>query len=437
LATVLGAGSVSTNHSNDERAALERLLASETFSHAPRLQSVLSFLINAYLEGGEGDLSEQSIGRNVFGRPVGYNPADDNIVRVTIRLLRKRLEEFYAAEGRDEQHVFEIPKGNYLPIVRTRSTAVAEPVPRQEIPAVQPVLPVGATSSRPVKFGMLWMLVVLLLANSIVLSILLFRSSDTARHTIDRGLLQLLVPDSNGLTVVLTDTNLRAYHKIFKKQITLSSYIDRSYERPESAATDPALQAAWQYSVAANDTSVSSAIAATAIQRAFSPSVVTVRHPHDLSTRDLQQGNFVLLGGPEVNPWQQLFEPRLNFRIILGEPNPVGSQIRNLHPLVGEPADFTPHQEGSVSINYVRIALLPNLSNSGHVILLGATSGAALESGGKFLINQDSLTDLLHRFRARTVEQLPPFEIVLEIKCAGAIPTSARIIAQRPVQPQP
>src|SRR5215510_4161928 len=86
----------------EQRDALRRLLESSTFSSAPRLRSVLAYLSQMLEADKTEQLSEQSIGQEVFGKPAGYNYSEDNIVRVTVRHLRTRLEEFYQTEGRGE-----------------------------------------------------------------------------------------------------------------------------------------------------------------------------------------------------------------------------------------------------------------------------------------------------------------------------------------------
>ncbi len=101
----------------EAQASFQRLLASETFSRAPRLRAVLKFFIDSLLEGRAEEIHEQSIGHEVFGRPNGYSQSDDNIVRVNVRLLRVRLEEYYRTEGRDEAWQIAIPKGRYVPEV--------------------------------------------------------------------------------------------------------------------------------------------------------------------------------------------------------------------------------------------------------------------------------------------------------------------------------
>jgi hypothetical protein len=50
---------------------------------------------------------------------------------VQISQLRKKLQEHFSEEGRDEPLIIEIPKGNYVPVFRPRTelleTAPAHP----------------------------------------------------------------------------------------------------------------------------------------------------------------------------------------------------------------------------------------------------------------------------------------------------------------------
>ncbi|MBV9612725.1 MAG: hypothetical protein JO091_09635, partial [Acidobacteriaceae bacterium] len=76
--------------------------------------------------------TEQQIGIHVFGRPFGYNPNEDNIVRSQARLLRLKLEHHFAHEGLDEALIITIPKGQYLPVFTPRA-AVPVPLPSGDV----------------------------------------------------------------------------------------------------------------------------------------------------------------------------------------------------------------------------------------------------------------------------------------------------------------
>src|SRR5208282_138508 len=71
---------------------------------------------------------EQYIGCAVFGRRADYNPGDDNIVRAEARELRKRLEQYFAGEGKEESLEIRIPKGSYVPVFEARNQKAEESV---------------------------------------------------------------------------------------------------------------------------------------------------------------------------------------------------------------------------------------------------------------------------------------------------------------------
>jgi hypothetical protein len=113
------------------QALVQRILASKEFLRANRLREFLVYVVSRKLEGSPRELTEGVIGHRVFGRAADYNPADDSIVRTEARILRQRLEHYFAEPGREEQLVLEIPKGCYVPVFRHRDPAgSAAPVPR-------------------------------------------------------------------------------------------------------------------------------------------------------------------------------------------------------------------------------------------------------------------------------------------------------------------
>ena len=47
-----------------------------------------------------------------------------------MRQLRKRLEEYFSSEGKDEPYLILIPKGAYLPVLEPREPILTETIPR-------------------------------------------------------------------------------------------------------------------------------------------------------------------------------------------------------------------------------------------------------------------------------------------------------------------
>lgn len=102
------------------RELVRRVASSVTFERSPKLRGFLVYVCRCAMEGRPEEVTEQQIGTHVYGRPPGYNPNEDNIVRAQARILRMKLEHHFINEGRCEPVVISIPKGQYLPIFESR-----------------------------------------------------------------------------------------------------------------------------------------------------------------------------------------------------------------------------------------------------------------------------------------------------------------------------
>jgi hypothetical protein len=87
--------------------------------------------------------------------------------------------------------------------------------------------------------------------------------------------------------------------------------------------------------------------------------------------------------------------------------------------------------DGNLNVNYARIAILPNLDNTGHVILLSATSPESLEAASEYLLSPTSSRELCEKFHIDSAKTLPPTEFLLEAKGLNAAPGSHRILSVR------
>jgi Tol biopolymer transport system component len=116
----------------------ERLEASSVFERSNGLVRLLRFLI----EGTERDpesMKEALIGHVFYNRDANYDTRFDSIVRVNVRRLRQRLEEYYAGEGSEDPIRIDIPRGSYRPTISHRGAVSV--TPEEEVvdaPAVEP-----------------------------------------------------------------------------------------------------------------------------------------------------------------------------------------------------------------------------------------------------------------------------------------------------------
>lgn len=107
------------------REHLSAIGASSGFANSDRLTRFLQFTVEAKLRGDEDRIKEFVLGREVFDRGEDFDPRLDPIVRVEARRLRRRLEEYYAGDGRSASLRIEFPKGSYVPLIHLSHGAVA------------------------------------------------------------------------------------------------------------------------------------------------------------------------------------------------------------------------------------------------------------------------------------------------------------------------
>ena len=116
------------------RQLVQRIIASANFSRSAFLTNFLLYVCDRELRGKVKEISEYQIGVHALGRSENYNPATDNIVRTYARILRKRLKEYFDAEGRDEPLRVSIPLGGYVPVFQVREETGLQPPTSEVIP---------------------------------------------------------------------------------------------------------------------------------------------------------------------------------------------------------------------------------------------------------------------------------------------------------------
>src|SRR5690242_4875368 len=134
--------SISDEFAHDERWALaNRIVGSHHFGKSVQLRELLLYLSKRAIVSPSEDVTEQEIGWRVLGRRPDYNPQTDNIVRVQIRRLRQKLEEYFSVDGADEPLVISVPKGSH--VLRFDPRPQPAPVHVTEAPALTASAPAG------------------------------------------------------------------------------------------------------------------------------------------------------------------------------------------------------------------------------------------------------------------------------------------------------
>jgi hypothetical protein len=97
-----------------------------TFSKADVSRRLLAYLVECHLSGKVP--RETDIALDVFHRDGSFDGSQDAVVRVAVRALRQKLDEFYNRAGAQRPFRLEIPRGAYrLTVVPQIAPVAAEP----------------------------------------------------------------------------------------------------------------------------------------------------------------------------------------------------------------------------------------------------------------------------------------------------------------------
>lgn len=94
---------------------LDRITASAHFRNSKRYPALLKFVVEHTLAGRIDALKERTLGIEVFGRPNDYDTNADPVVRVTAGEIRKRIAQYYQADGHQHELRIDLPVGSYVP----------------------------------------------------------------------------------------------------------------------------------------------------------------------------------------------------------------------------------------------------------------------------------------------------------------------------------
>lgn len=118
---VSGDGKAAAISLDDAREQLARVLSSSVLEQAPRLRQFLDYIVDETLSGRARRLKGITIAQDVFERDDVEEAQSSGIVSVEARRLRRRLDEYYAGEGKNDPIRISIPKGTYVPTFELRS----------------------------------------------------------------------------------------------------------------------------------------------------------------------------------------------------------------------------------------------------------------------------------------------------------------------------
>jgi hypothetical protein len=426
-----------------------RIAGSRRLSKSDLLPKFLLFICEQSLTGNEREITEQRIGTQIFNRASDYNPGEDNIVRSYARMLRKRLDEYFEEEGRDEPTRLVVPRGGYVPAFRRNDEGQDRVSDRfSQDAAVKTELLVGSDTEtgapeylkepmaahlqawwQPAWISMLAGVVVgatLACAGWFGVRALQAQRAQTPAH----ALWAQLFEQNRDTLIVPADSGLGILQNLTGRLISLEEYANGSYlldmKPPPGVALENVNDLRQQrYTSVAN---LKITVMLTQLPE-FGRGHSQIRYARSITTEDLKSSNVILLGSPHTNPWVSLFDKELNFKLKY-TPEVNRSFVLNEHPLSTEQREYQNGTEVTANRTYGAIDYLPSLDGTGHVLIIQGLNMAATQAAADTLLDPEAMKAV---FKEATLPNgsLRPFELLIETSSIGATNPGARIIATR------
>ena len=428
--------------SSERREALTRVLRSRHFEKAPLLSAFLSYVCEAAFDDDTARVTEQAIGVKVFRRPEGYDPGEDNIVRNYARQLRRRLDLYYQNEGLLDAVRIEVPKGGYvavftcpavdkcIDIPNSSLETATEGYPELAVPdkAAIEAVPAASQVANPAATKSSWFRLWLLAAYSVALCGI----TAYAVHRLVKGpVLSPIHPlwvemfrSDRDTVVIPADIGFVILQQLSNRTYSLAEYEGWPAVEQYDHVYTSFLKAQKYTSVLDLDT-------ALRLQRLpeVVPDRLFTRPARNLTMDDLSNDNAILLGSNFSNPWMEVFERSLNFR-FMNRPQDGRSWILNFKPAPGEAATYENTTRNITHETYAVIAFLPNLSKSGHVLIVEGLDGPGTQAAVDLLLQGDQLAPVLKR-ATRPDGTLGSFEVLLDATSLDSRATGVHVVAER------
>ena len=410
----------------EKRELVQRVVSSRTFAGSQAMRAFLLYIAEHAISGTPEQIKEQLIGSEVLGRKLDYDPSMDNIVRVRAHELRQRLEKHFSTDGASEPFCILVPKGSYVPEFSARrpsAAAGAEPVsPAQRGPFATwgPWVLAG---------GLAFCLVVLLTRGSTPRA-----PSTQPQAAAIRDLWgQFFRHPEQGLMIVTADSSFALWQDVTGRDLNLSDYLNRKYlqmDPPDSKLREIAVRRCT--SPADVNLSLRFMELSKSLGGRLNP-----QYARNISIRDLRDTNAVLIGSRRSNPWVELFEARMNF-VLTHDPQSGAPVFRNRSPQAGEPATFSMPGMFDVDVSeqrevdaYALVAMVPNLSGQGAVLLVEGLTMEGTEAAGETVTNPELLGALLRHIGHKAGAPVRPFEALLKLTSVPGGYTNSQVIGFR------
>ncbi len=406
---------------NEIKRELEKVIASPVFRGSKRCQSFLQYVVGKTLEGDTRTLKERTLAIEVFGRDEAEDLTDDSIVRVGAREVRKRLAQYYVAEGAQDFVRIELPPGSYIPLFLHQRIGAPDSVPHTDLtsPPATLVVPQPVFSrGRKLAFWAVGTLILLAVAGT-----LLWRSIPVAITPFDTFWKPAFL--SKTAPVILLA------HPIVYQPSTRASRLDEERNGVPMASAQRAIQLPPKMLdgsdyVAAMDQFVGFGDAEAALRVSGLFNQHHINAPVRLASRvdfyDLRQASAVLIGA-FTNRWTVEFTKSMRYRFSYhnGKPCIEDAEKGCAWTLT------TKTDNGESTEDYILVSRLPHPATNGFIVICAGLNVYGTEEGGRILTDPESLNQIIKKLPPHWAEH--NLELVIHVSVIGDAPAQSNVVA--------
>jgi hypothetical protein len=391
-------------HSDPRWGLVERIAESQHLKSSQRLCQFLLYVADCAVRVAPEDATEQQIGIRVFGRPPGYNSSEDSIVRTHARLLRQKLELYFAQEGAREEILLEIPKGHYLPNFLPRPGKIPAPHGTKTMPVErQESAPFRVRNSRLASVS-----VALLLAALATVGVLVWHPWNRLRAT-ESAVDTFWHPFLTGEPPIVIFSNAL---------FTGDSTNGLRYAEPEESNSTIHRPIVDTYTGIGELSSVYS------LTRLFDAHQTTFILKRSLLVTwdEAEMRNLIFIGSRAENPSLRVLPGTTDFTMVAA---PDSAGIVNHTPKAGEPALYS-RPEHPLSSDYAILALLPGVQPGKRILIFSGLTTFGTQAAVDYVCRPETAGELLKKITGPKGE-IQPFEAVLQTTIAGGVPMNTRL----------
>ncbi len=450
--------------SEEIRHALECVLQSRHFVHAPKKQKFIKLVCEFYLNSRAGELNEYLIGREVFERDDSYNPQADPIVRVGAHDVRKKLELYYQNEGAEDAVRLFVPVGSYEPVfVRQIPQEKVEPeVEAEETGSANVEIEekgqIQIAADEPARSGATekWMLVLGGATALLIIALMILiaanrklrqqvdatsRNSSRERSLYGAVWEPFLKGDKPTLLILSNPPVFRPVNgadpdALTKKGITLTpeqaSELNNAVGNMLPVKPDRPMQLITAFNMYTGIGEATGVYCLSELLHAAGEATI-LKQSRSVAPDDLKNYDVILLGSMYANQWSKPLSVKENFVYTSR------TTIENQAPRPGEEREYKSvfnQQTGRLIEDYALITVTPGISEEKTVMVLAGIYSEGTEAAAEFVTNSNHLNELNQRLQQLGGQTGPHryYQALLKVRVENSFPTKTTLLTIRELQ---